>query len=182
MREVSEMTKSHLRNAFSGESQAHMRYQIYSEVAQNEGYPNVARLFDAISYAERVHATNHLRRSPEEISSAVAETPYGVGNTVDNLQKGIDGETFEVEEMYPTYLEVAKFQNEGTAEKSFEWAWEAEKIHARMYQDAKESVKSGEDPELDEIQVCSVCGHTLEGEAPEICPVCETKDNYVKFD
>jgi rubrerythrin len=182
MREVSEMTKSHLRNAFSGESQANMRYQIYSEVAENEGYPNVARLFGAISYAERVHATNHLRRSPEEAGTAVAETPYGVGDTVANLQKGIDGETFEVEEMYPTYLKVAEMQNEGAAKKSFEWALEAEKTHAKMYKDAKKVVEKGEDPDIGDIQVCSVCGHTVEGEAPDVCPVCDTRDNYVAFE
>lgn len=182
MREVSEMTKSHLRNAFSGESQANMRYQIYSEVAENEGYPNVARLFGAISYAERVHATNHLRRSPEEAGNAVAEAPYGVGSTVENLQKGIDGETFEIEEMYPTYLEVAKFQGEGAAKKSFEWALAAEKTHAKMFKFAKESVEKGEDPEIGDLQVCSVCGHTVEGESPEVCPICETEDNYLTFD
>ena len=176
------MTKAHLRNAFSGESQANMRYQIYSEVAETEGFDNVARLFAAISYAERVHATNHLRRSPEEAGSAVAETPYGVGDTLANLQKGIDGETFEIEEMYPTYLEVAKFQDEGAAKTSFEWALAAEKTHAEMYRDAKESVEKGEDPDLDDIQVCSVCGHTVEGEAPDVCPVCDTRDNYVTFE
>ncbi|MFP4136312.1 MAG: rubrerythrin family protein [Candidatus Acetothermia bacterium] len=182
MREVSEMTKSHLRNAFSGESQANMRYQIYSEVAENEGFPNVARLFGAISYAERVHATNHLRRSPEEDGNAVAEAPYGVGSTAENLQKGIDGETFEIEEMYPTYLEVAKFQGEGAAKKSFEWALAAEKTHAEMFKSAKKTVEKGEDPEMDDLQVCSVCGHTVEGEAPDVCPICETEDNYLTFD
>jgi len=187
MREVAEMTKDNLRNAFSGESQAKMRYEVYSEVAENEGYPNVARLFEAISYAEKVHATNHLRRSPEEAGSSVAESPYGVGDTVANLQKGIDGETFEIQEMYPAYLEVAKLQGEGAAKKSFEWAlfeWalKAEKIHAKMYQDAKDEVEQGNDPDIGEVHVCSVCGHTVEGEAPDVCPVCDTEDNYKKFE
>jgi len=182
MREVAEMTKDNLRNAFSGESQAKMRYEVYSEVAENEGYPNVARLFKAISYAEKVHATNHLRRSPEEAGSSVAESPYGVGDTVANLQKGIDGETFEIQEMYPAYLEVAKLQGEGAAKKSFEWALKAEKIHAKMYQDAKDEVEQGNDPDIGEVHVCSVCGHTVEGEAPDVCPVCDTEDNYKKFE
>ncbi|MFW6013505.1 MAG: rubredoxin-like domain-containing protein, partial [Candidatus Bipolaricaulota bacterium] len=65
--------------------------------------------------------------------------------------------------------------------QSFKWALEAEKIHARMYKRVKESVGQGEDPELGPLQVCSVCGHTLEGQAPEVCPICNTRNNYVTF-
>jgi rubrerythrin len=45
-----------------------------------------------------------------------------------------------------------------------------------------ESVNSGKDVELGPIQVCEVCGYTLEGEAPDICPVCGAlKDNFTAF-
>ena len=55
------MTQENLENAYAGESQAHMRYLIFSQVAEREGKPNIARLFKAIAYAEEVHATNHYR-------------------------------------------------------------------------------------------------------------------------
>ena len=48
-----DMTASNLRSAFAGESQAHMRYLIFADKAKKEGFPNVARLFDAIAYAEQ---------------------------------------------------------------------------------------------------------------------------------
>ena len=54
-------TEKNLLEAFAGESQAHMKYLIFADVAEREGKLNVARLFRAISYAERVHATNHLK-------------------------------------------------------------------------------------------------------------------------
>ena len=58
------MTEQNLRDAFSGESQAHMKYQIYSKVAEKEGYPNVARLFyKAIAYAELVPCTQPSERA-----------------------------------------------------------------------------------------------------------------------
>lgn len=50
------MTEKNLRDAFAGESMAHMKYQIYSSIAEKEGFPNVAKLFKAIAYAELVHA------------------------------------------------------------------------------------------------------------------------------
>ncbi len=40
---------------------------------------------------------------------------------------------------------------------------------------------AGKDPELDVIQVCGVCGHTLEGDAPETCPVCKAKNRVEKY-
>ncbi len=175
-----EMTESNLHDAFAGESQANMRYRIYAEIADTGGYPNVARLFRAVSYAEKVHATNHLRRMPNKEGSFSGSNPYGIGNTVENLQAGIDGERFEIEEMYPAYKKVADFQEEASAKQSFNWALQAEKIHAKMFEDAKESVSEGEDIDLEEVQVCSQCGYTTEGEAPDECPICGAKKEKFK--
>ena len=58
---MKQMTEKNLRDAFAGESQAHMRYLIYARKAEEEGKPNIARLFRAISFAEQVHAANHLK-------------------------------------------------------------------------------------------------------------------------
>jgi len=92
------MTEANLEAAFAGESQAHMKYAIFADKAAREGYPEVARLFRAISYAERVHATNHLR----ELG--------GIGDTVANLEVAFSGENYENTEMYPAFDAVARLQ------------------------------------------------------------------------
>jgi len=56
-----QMTEKFLKDAFAGESQAHMKYLAFADKAKKEGKPNVAKLFEAIAYAEKVHATNHLK-------------------------------------------------------------------------------------------------------------------------
>ncbi|MGY4707193.1 rubrerythrin family protein [Candidatus Bipolaricaulota sp. J31] len=154
------MTEENLKAAFAGESQAHMRYLIFAEVAEKEGKPNIARLFRAIAYAEQVHATNHLR----ELA--------GIKETSENLAEAIAGETFEVEEMYPAYDAVAELQGEKGAKRSIHYALEAEKIHAGLYKKAKEAAQAGRDIELGTVYICPVCGYTTAGEAPERCPVC----------
>jgi len=154
------MTKEFLEEAFAGESMAHMRYLIFSEKAKKEGKSNLARLFAAIAYAEQAHATNHYREL-----SMIRESP-------DNLQACIDGETHEVEEMYPVYNNAAQFQDETGAARSTHYALEAEKIHAVMYTEAKKAVEEGKDIEIGKVSICPVCGYTVEGEAPEFCPVC----------
>jgi rubrerythrin len=58
---MKEMTKANLSAAFAGESQAHMKYLAFADIAEREGFANVARLFRAVSFAEQMHATAHLR-------------------------------------------------------------------------------------------------------------------------
>ena len=164
------MTQANLEAAFAGESQAHMKYAIFADKAEKEGYPEVARLFHAISYAERVHATNHLR----ELG--------GIGDTVANLAAAMDGENYENTEMYPAFDAVAKLQEEKGALRSIHYALEAEKIHEAMYGQAKEAVKAGNDIKAAPVFICPVCGHTAIGEAPDKCPVCGLlKKKYRKF-
>lgn len=175
------MTESNLRSAFAGESQAHMRYLIFAERAKKNGFSNVARLFEAIAYAEQVHATNHFRniRSKGDFL-VVAGAPFGSKDIVEDLEVAIAGETFEVEEMYPAYLEVAKAQGEKGAEQSFTWALEAEKIHAELYKKAKEAAEKGNDVDFEKVWICPVCGHTAIGEPPERCPVCNSPKKMYK--
>jgi rubrerythrin len=178
------MTEQNLMSAYAGESQAHMRYSIFSDVARNEGFPNVSRLFRAIYFAERVHASNHFRNLGHLDGGfmTVSIAGFGPGKTSKNLGIAIEGETFEIEEMYPAYLDTARFEGERAAEVSFRYAYEAEKTHAELFKRAKKAVDSGEDVRLGDVQICSVCGYTVEGEAPGICPICKAaRDKFIAF-
>lgn len=165
------MTEDNLKAAFAGESQAHMKYQLFADIAEQNGYPNVARLFRAISYAEKVHAANHAK-----------ELGF-LGDPKENLQEAIDGETYEVTEMYPAFMDVAEMQGEKGAVRSTHYALEAEKIHAAMYETAKQAVSAGSDVKLKTVYVCPICGYTHEGEPPEKCPVCGApREKFKKFE
>lgn len=186
MHHIRPIVKDALLSAFGGESMAHMRYLIYSDIAEREGFPNVARLFRAIAYAERVHATNHYNvlRDYREEAKVYAGTPIGPGSTSHNLELAIAGEEYEVKEMYPAYMELARLQEISQAERSFKWAYEAERIHAELYRKAKESVDRGEDFRIEgKVWICPICGHTYVGEVPpERCPVCQApKERYLSF-
>jgi len=94
----------------------------------------------------------------------------------------MDGENYEVDEMYPAFEAVAKLQEEKGALRSIFYAMEAEKIHAVMYGDAQETVKAGSDIQVQKVFVCGVCGHTVFGEAPDNCPICKAvKAKYKEF-
>ena len=164
------MTESNLLAAFAGESQAHMKYNIFADRAERERRPNLARLFRAIAFAERVHATNHLR----ELGL--------IKGSAENLQVAADGESFEINEMYPAYHNVAELQEERGAIRSTTYALEAEKDHLALYQEAQKAVAQNQDVSAGELWVCDVCGHTVVGDAPDVCPICKAKrDAYKKF-
>jgi rubrerythrin len=167
---MKEKSEKNLNDAFAGESQAHMKYKAFGDKAEREKLANVARLFRANSYAEQIHATNHLRTLP------------GIQSTAENLKAAIEGETYEVDKMYPGFIKDAQDEQEPVAERMNIWALAAEKVHANLYKKAKEAVEGGQDVDLGPIHVCQVCGFTMEGDAPEICPVCGTpKDKFTQF-
>jgi rubrerythrin len=174
---MKQITEQHMINAFGGESMANMRYRHFAVQAEKEGYSNVARLFTAVAYAEYIHAGDHYRVLKHLESGYLANSmgAFGPGDTAKNLGLAIDGETFEVEEMYPAYMQVADMQGEKDAYRSFDWSYQTEKEHKALYEKAKAAVDSGKDVDLGPVQVCEVCGYTLEGEAPEKCPVCGAK-------
>jgi len=179
-----DMTATNLRSAFGGESMAHMRYKIWAEQAEKEGHPNVARLFRAISRAEQAHATGHFKAMADVAGafSVFAGGGFGLGNTSENLAGAIEGETTEIHEMYPAYLAVAKAQDEKGAIRSINYALSAEKIHAAMYTEAKQAVDEGKEYALGPVRICTVCGHTIEGDLPDKCPICgAAKDKYETF-
>ncbi|MFX0011116.1 MAG: rubrerythrin family protein [Candidatus Hermodarchaeota archaeon] len=167
------MTKSldDLKAAFAGESQANRKYLAFAKKADQEGFPNVARLFRAAAEAETIHAHNHLR--------AMA----GIKNTIENLKEAIGGEFYEFTNMYPEFIDDAKEENNEAAKRTFSYANEVEKIHHKLYEKALDAVEKGKDLESKTMYICSVCGYTHEGEPPEKCPVCgAVKKAFNKID
>jgi len=158
-------SEKNLKEAFAGESQANRKYLAFAKKAEAEGYKQVAKLFRAAAEAETVHAHNHLR----ELG--------GIRTTSENLNEAISGETFEFQSMYPKMIEEAKAEANALAERSFVYANDVEKIHADLYKKALEHLGKNEDTDY---YVCQVCGNTVEGHAPEECPICKAKKQAFK--
>ncbi|MBY9009776.1 MAG: rubrerythrin family protein [Candidatus Lokiarchaeota archaeon] len=167
------MTKSEegLKSAFAGESQANRKYLAFSKKAEQEGFPGIARLFHAAAAAETVHAHNHLR------------VLGGIKSTAENLKEAIEGEFYEFTNMYPEFIEHAKNDGNESAQRSFNYANEVEKVHHELYKKALELLEKGKDLEIKPMYVCSVCGYTHEGDPPDTCPVCNSpKKVFNKID
>ena len=150
-------TEQDLLDAFAGESQANRKYLAFAKKAEQEGHPQVAKLFRAAADAETVHAHAHLR------------VLGGIRATADNLQEAIGGETHEFTKMYPEMIADATREGHDAALRSFTYANAVEKVHAELYQKALDNL--GKNVEVD-YYVCQVCGNTIEGAPDGPCEVC----------
>ncbi len=155
-------THDNLKEAFAGESQANQKYRAFAKKAEQEGLPNIARLFRTTAEAERIHAEGHLGAME------------AIGSTAENLQAAINGETYEYTEMYPPMLQRAETDGH-KAKRMFGYAVKAENVHARLYSRALEAAKQGKDLDESQFYLCPVCGHIEFGGPPQSCPICGAK-------
>lgn len=155
-------TEKNLKEAFAGESQANRKYLAFAKKADEEGYSTVAKLFRATAEAETIHAHAHLRILGE------------IKSTKENLQTAVDGETYEFTKMYPDFIEEAKNEGHKQAQKSFELANEAEKVHGDLFKKALENIDQKEN--LD-FYLCEVCGNIVLNNAPDKCSICNAPTN-----
>lgn len=159
------MSKSYddLMAAFAGESQANRKYLAFAKKADEDGYPQAAKLFRAAAAAETVHAHNHFRAAGE------------IKSTEENLKTAIAGEHYENSEMYPAFIKDAEAEGDKKALRSFNYANEVEKIHEELYRAALENL--GKEGESYDYYICPVCGYTHARTAPEVCPICGCPGN-----
>jgi rubrerythrin len=153
-----EKTEKNLAYAFAAESKASVRNDAFAKKAEMEGYPQIARLFQAISDAESVHARRYLVLLRGKI-----------GSTEENLETAFQNEIKANVEEYPKLIKDASDEEEDAALEAFSQSRDVENRHAELYKKAMNDMLSDRETTY---YVCQVCGYVSEDEAPEKCPVC----------
>jgi rubrerythrin len=162
-------TEENLKKAFAGESQARNKYTFFAKAARKEGYHYIARIFEETAAHEMQHAKDLFRLLS------------GIGDTAGNLKAALQGETYEVREMYPEFESQAKAEGQSAAAILFKQIARAEQYHANRYQKLLEMVEKGTVYKRESAikWKCSVCGYTHEGtEPPAKCPCCAHAREY----
>ena len=174
----SDSAVTNLLAAYENEINSHARYKAFATKAESEGLNGAASLFRAAARAEQIHASNHARVIRHMGGQIEAEIrPFRVRTTLENLQSALGGERAEIESLYPEFLVHATSQLDTHAMRSFLWAIESEKTHARLYQEALAAMETGPGwtQEQLEFYVCTLCGYTAKQQEGDNCPAC----NYV---
>lgn len=176
-------TAANLKEAIKGETTASAKYAKFAEKAKEEGYLSVAKLFEAASQSESIHAKNHtkvLEEMGEKMEDFKPE--FEVKTTKENLEAAIAGETKEYTEMYPGFIKTSDEEGIANASKSFGWAKDTEMKHAEYYKKALEALNAKKEKSLArEYNVCPKCGYTYEAKsAPANCDLCGTaKEKFI---
>ncbi len=157
-----EQTRRNIYEAFVGEAKAYHRLLAFARKAEEEDYPQIAKLFRAVAAAEGVHAGRHLRLLGEAV----------VRNTEENLQSSFERETTVNQVYYPQFIRAAEEEGERAAALTFSQARDVEERHAELYKRALNAMLSDE---THDYYVCKVCGYVAEREAPDECPICSAK-------
>jgi rubrerythrin len=115
------ITLKNLESALAGESMAHIKYRYFAKIAREEGFEDVAKHFEHTADQEILHAWGHL------------ELLIGKPSTKECLEKAIEGETYEYTEMYPSFENAAKAEDNIEAVKEFNEQGRESNIHAKEF-------------------------------------------------
>ncbi|MBN1347875.1 rubrerythrin family protein [candidate division KSB1 bacterium] len=162
-------TQDNLQAAFAGESQARNKYTYFAKAARKEGYHYIAKIFEETADNESQHAKDEFRLL------------QGIGDTLANLKAAIEGEHYEVTEMYPTFAKEAEAEGNTEAATLFKQILKIEAHHRDRYKKLLEMVENGTVYKRDKPikWKCGVCGFVHEGtEPPGKCPSCKHPREY----
>ncbi len=162
-------TEENLKAAFAGESQARNKYDYFAKVARKEGYHYIAKLFEETALNEHQHAKDEFKLLK------------GIGDTKANLRAAMEGEHYEVTEMYPQFAKEAEEEGNMEAARLFSQIAKVEKHHEDRYQKLLDMVEKGTvyKREKPVRWVCLKCGYAHVGtEPPNKCPACQHPKEY----
>lgn len=165
-------TERNLEAAFAGESQARNKYTYFAEKAKQDGFEQIAQIFQTTAENEREHAEIWFK----ELG--------GIGTTAQNLGSAADGENFEWTNMYADFAKTADEEGFPELAAKFRLVAEIEKHHEERYRALLKNVEMQEVFKRSEVKVweCRNCGHIVVGtSAPEKCPVCGKPQSYFQI-
>ncbi len=159
--------KEFFHKAYTGEAKAALRLKVFADKAEEEGYPQMAKLFKVISFSEEIHGTRSLKMLKE------------IKNTEDNLASSFESETQVAEVAYDEFLKEAEKNGDETAARIFSQSRDVEVVHSKLY---KKALNHMVDESETTYHVCKVCGYVSDSILPDQCPVCGVgKDHFVEF-
>ncbi len=102
-------TAKNLLISYSAEAQARTRYNFFARRAEDDGYIQVARLFDETAAQEYEHALRFFKFFNGGELETTWSFPAGViEDTEANLRSSAELERYVHQEMYPGFADIAR--------------------------------------------------------------------------
>lgn len=165
-------TEKNLYTAFTGEVAAHAKYLFFKDKAIEEGYEQIAEIFEYTALNELEHA---------KIWYKYLE---GIKNTLTNLEIARSGENFEWSKMYKDFANDANEEGFIQIARLFEGIANIELHHEQRYKALITNMKNDKVFKKDNevLWQCRNCGNIIEGKnAPKICPICSKEEAFFQI-
>ena len=170
-------TEKNLLKAFAGESQATNRYEFFAKAARNEGFEQIADIFQKTANQEKQHAKRFFKFLEGGEVEITASYPAGtIGTTSENLKAAAKGENEEWTTLYSNFSEIAKEEGFPAISVAFKMISKVEAEHEKRYLRLLKRLEDGEVFKRKETTrwECRNCGYIHEGvNPPENCPACQ---------
>jgi rubrerythrin len=178
-------TERNLVAAYVGESVARNRYTFFASQARNDGFIQIAQIFEETANQEKEHSKRFYKSLQGGEVKIECAFPAGiVGTTQENLLVAASGEHEEWSLLYPSFAAKAREEGLKTIGVIFDMVSVAEKQHERRYRGLLENLESGRVFKREQPVKwrCLNCGYVHEGPAaPNACPACVHPQAYFEL-
>jgi rubrerythrin len=178
-------TAHNLLLSYSAEAQARTRYNFFATRAREEGYIQIANLFDETAGQEFEHALRFFKFFNGGDLVITGSFPAGViEGTHANLISSAELELYVHDQMYGVFAQVAAKEGFQRAADTFHAINVAEKNHEMMFRALADSLAAGRVFKRDTPVVwrCISCGYVHEGNSPpDKCPACVKPPGYFEL-
>lgn len=178
-------TAHNLLTSFAAEAQARTRYNIFARRAEDDGFIQVAKIFDETAHQEYEHAHRFFKFfNGGELE---IKWPFPAGVTRDtkaNLLAAAELEYFVHNEMYKNFAVIAREEGFGRAADTFDAISVAEKQHEKLYRELAANIENDRvfARSQETTWRCLSCGYLHSGkEAPDKCPACVKPAGYFEL-
>ena len=179
------LTARNLMLSFAGESQARNRYTYFSRRAFEEGFVQIADIFEETANQECEHALRFFKFFNGGELEITGSFPSGaIQSTYDNLIAAADGERFEHSQLYPGFAQVAREEGFERAADTWDAISVSERQHEKRYRELAANLLADRVFARKEQAVwrCRNCGYLHTGnEAPLKCPACVMPQGYFEL-
>ncbi|MDM8516984.1 rubrerythrin family protein [Desulfobacterales bacterium HSG16] len=178
-------TAKNLLISFSLETQARTRYNFFAQKAREQGYIQIARIFDETAAQEYEHALRFFKFFNG--GDLEIKWPFLTGviqDTRANLISAADLELDVHSKIYPRFAEIALEEGFQRAADTLNAINVSEQQHEKMYRQLAANLASNTAfaKNEDKVWKCLSCGYIHTGkEAPEKCPACVKPSGYFEL-
>jgi len=177
-------TEECLINAYAGESMARNRYTFYAKQAKEEGYEQIAEIFQMTADNEKEHARHFYEYVGDIMGTVTGTYPFNLGTTEENLKTAIEGEHEEHSILYAEGERMAKEEGFDEISETFKYVRRAEEHHEARFRKLLENIVNDTvfKKDYDADWMCRECGYILHcKEAPSKCPNCHHPKAYFQI-